>query len=158
MINLQRAEEEQEHWEEVMSQEPNAQEKAALAVAEADYEASVQKEIANQQYQATERQRADQIAKEMIEEENQQSGDITDAEHLISPDVQSTEEWHPEPKAQPKLRRRYVKRGSVYRRAKDASVKLRIGERVFIREQGHYQEIGEVSPGGTLPLIYKQEE
>ena len=65
------------------------------------------------------------------------------------------EEWQP---SKPKLRRRYVKRGSVYRRAKDSSVKLKEGERVFINIDHHYQEVGTVGPGGTLPLIYMDQK
>ena len=163
-INLEamRAEAEQQLEEQIRYEleNPDAQTKAALAVAEADYEASVQKEIANQQYRVTEQQRADHVARELIAEQDQEAAGITDASHMVSPDLQSTEDLGPEewqPSA-PKLRRRYVKRGSVYRRAKDSSVKLRTGERVFVREKGHYQEIGVVEPGNTLPIVYMEDQ
>jgi len=52
--------------------------------------------------------------------------------------------------AEPKLRKRYVKRGVAWRRVKDVAVK--IGEPVYVRHgPNNYQEIGQVSADGKLP-------
>jgi hypothetical protein len=53
--------------------------------------------------------------------------------------------------AEPKLRKRYVKRGVAWRRVKDVAVK--IGEPVFIKlGPSRYREIGCVSSDGKLPV------
>jgi hypothetical protein len=77
-------------------------------------------------------------------------------QQIISPSIEepAPEEWQP---SKPKLRRRYVKRGSVYRRAKDASIKLKEGEKVFIKIDHHYQEIGVVE-NNTLQIVYMENQ
>ena len=156
VINLNRAQEEQEPIEEALAVEPDEQTKAAMAIAEEEHQMMVQGEIANQQFKAKERERADEVARDFVKE--QQTDDLADANHMVTPNVSAPapEEWTPQ-LSRPKLRRRFVQRGSVFRRAKDANVKLKIGERVFVKTGSRYDEVGVVEPGGRLPLIYKED-
>jgi hypothetical protein len=62
----------------------------------------------------------------------------------------------PKPK---QIRRRHVKRGFAWRKAKDPDVKLKAGEAVFVKEGSRYEKIGRVgSDRRTLPIAYIGEE
>ena len=70
------------------------------------------------------------------------------------------DEWTPASKPQSKriLKRRYVQRGAAFRKAKDPRIKLRIGERVYVKNASGYKEIGSVTEDLALPKAYLDEE
>lgn len=61
-----------------------------------------------------------------------------------------------ESKPQPKrMRKRYVRRGAVYRLAKD--VRVKISEPVFIRKDGEFIQCGIINKNGKAPQIFMED-
>jgi len=54
--------------------------------------------------------------------------------------------------------RRYVKRGSSFKRAEEKSAKLEPGEPVFVKHEAGMREIGVVDDDGSLPVAHDEEE
>jgi hypothetical protein len=115
------------------------------------HQANVNRQIVEGQAAA---RRHDQ-AQEFVRQQEEENAQVADADGFAQ---QTTEILFGENvlKATPKLklRRRFVKRGFAFRKAKDPNVKLKKGERVFIKDGSHYEEIGVVGLGGSLPKAY----
>ena len=52
------------------------------------------------------------------------------------------------------MRKRYVKRGAVYRLARD--VRVRISEPVYIKKDGEFIQCGIINKHGKAPAIYME--
>jgi len=75
----------------------------------------------------------------------QQEENVLDDDGVVSPDVQPIEQ-----EVKPRMRRRFVRRGSTWLRA--AMIACRPGESVFVRHgPGRFEKIGIVGKGGKLP-------
>jgi hypothetical protein len=109
--------------------------------------------------------RGDETQEFLAQQQNDEN--LANADEVVSPVVYQTgeEQFLPEPvetnnnklsgSAEPKrMRRRYVRRGALYRRVKDKSVKLKVGERVFVKSGSRYEEIGTIGGAGVLPVSY----
>jgi hypothetical protein len=98
-------------------------------------------------------ERADELTDAIAEEQN---ANVASGEFDTFDTVSPTIEEMPKPR---QMRRRYVRRGVLYRKAKHPNVKLKRGEPVFIRnEEGEYERIGNVGHNGALPVAYLEEE
>jgi hypothetical protein len=130
---------------------PDEQTAKALAILDEEHRMSVQGQIASQSYLAKERQRADQVAREMIAGEDFQAAGITDSDHLVTPTIEEpAPEWSPQPKPR-RMKMRYIKRGSVWCRAKKVK-HPRPGEDVWIRNgPDDFEKSGVVNRHGHLP-------
>ena len=93
------------------------------------------------------------------------SGDLADAvDEQVSPNLVPSAGQERDimsalaaPEFKLKLRRRYVRRGAIWRWAKDPGVKLKRGETVFVKAEGRYEAIGHIGADGSLPVAYLNE-
>ena len=167
-INLEQmrleAEEQLEQQVKDEIEHPDEQIKTAMQIAKEQYEAAVSKEIASQSYRAKEQEFADAAAREMIEEEDRQAADIGDINHQITPTLSAeepapeTEEWSPQQPKPRRMRKRYVRRGTVWMRTKQIK-HFRIGEQVYVKNKtGAFEPIGVVNKHGRPPACYVEDQ
>ena len=137
---------EQEWADSVGNEPPNEAVAAAIKEGQELYRSEVERQIAQAEYSAKQAEAATDVVREE-QDENVASGEF---------DTFDTIEEMPKPR---QMRRRYVRRGVLYRKAKDLNVKLKRGEPVFIRNgEGEYERIGNVGHNGSLPVVYVEED
>jgi hypothetical protein len=166
IINLQLAQQQQELLEQRLS-ESNAQEEAALAIVQQDFESAVARDRAQAEYAAKERANADEHARKLIAEDQfDVSESVVSPAVTEMPNLQPTEDVPiPDPgqqlvtpeKAKPRMRKRFVNRNGTWLRTKRLK-RFHVGEKVYVKNASGFEVIGTVNKRGGLPACYLEDE
>jgi hypothetical protein len=137
--------------EEAANREVSETEAAAMAQATEDYQADVQRQKTNAEYQAKQSEAAQEYVREQ-QDANVESGEF---DQWDSRREDATNVVSPEAKPKRPMLKRYINRNGMWLRVQKLK-RRHPGEVVYVREgKGKFTGIGVVGPQGELPVLKK---